>query len=91
MIPLVMNKKHVMIITYYKLISNYMTTLSIPLGADLEDFVNQTTAETGLAKTDVVRQALRHYQKEMAVQKVLLAASEPSLSGDLDELMQTID
>lgn len=68
-----------------------MTTLSIPLNTELEEFVNHTAQNTGLAKTDIVRQALQHYRQEMAVQKVLLAATEPSLSGDLDELIHALD
>ena len=68
-----------------------MSTLSIPLTPELEKFVTETTKQSGLSKSDVVRQALRFYAEEQAVRKVLLAAGEPSLDGDLTDLMQKID
>ena len=67
-----------------------MTTLSIPLTSELADFVEKTKEETGQTRADIVRQALKFYAEEQAVRKVLLAASEPSLSGDLDELLEKI-
>jgi Arc/MetJ-type ribon-helix-helix transcriptional regulator len=68
-----------------------MSTLSIPLTPELEKFVEETTKQSGLTKSDVVRQALRFYAEEQAVRKVLLAAAEPSLDGDLSDLMKKID
>jgi molybdenum cofactor biosynthesis enzyme MoaA len=68
-----------------------MTTLSIPLSPELALFVEKTIRETGLTRADVVRQALKLYAEEQAVRKILLASSEPTLSGDLDELLSHID
>ena len=67
-----------------------MTTLSIPLTSELADFVEKTKKETGQTRADIVRQAIKFYAEEQAVRKVLLAASEPSLSGDLDEILKKI-
>jgi len=67
-----------------------MTTLSIPLNTELAQFVERTTKETGLTKADIVRQALTLYAEEQAVRKVLLAQAEPTLDGDLDELLTQI-
>jgi len=68
-----------------------MSTLSIPLTPELEKFVTETTKQTGLSKSDIVRQALRFYAEEQAVRKVLLAVNEPSLDGTLVDLMKKID
>lgn len=68
-----------------------MTTLSIPLNTELAQFVEKTIKETGQTKADVVRQALKLYAEEQAVRKVLLAEAEPTLSGDLDDLLTKID
>ena len=63
-----------------------MTTLSIPLTPELATFIAEETKNTGLTKSDIMRQALKLYAEEQAVRKVLLARAEPSLEGDLDEL-----
>jgi metal-responsive CopG/Arc/MetJ family transcriptional regulator len=68
-----------------------MTTLSIPLSPELAQFVETAIKETGQTRADVVRQALKLYAEEQAVRKVLLAQSEPTLSGDLDELANQLD
>ena len=67
-----------------------MTTLSVPLTPELAKFVDEVTKSTGLTKSDVMRQALTFYAEEQAVRKVLLAAQEPSLSGDLKDLMNQL-
>ncbi len=63
-----------------------MTTLSIPLPPELAKSVEAEAEASGLAKTDVVRAAIKYYLEDQAVQKVLRAMDEPSLTGDLDEL-----
>ncbi len=68
-----------------------MTTISVPLTPELAKFVEETTKSSGLTKSDIMRQALTLYAEEQAVRKVLLAAAEPSLDGDLDELMKMLD
>ncbi len=68
-----------------------MTTISVPLTPELAKFVEEATKSTGLTKSDIMRQALTLYAEEQAVRKVLLAASEPSLKGDLRELMSKIN
>lgn len=67
-----------------------MTTLSIPLSPELAQFVNKTMKETGLTRSDIVRQALTLYAEEQAIRKVLLAQAEPTLTGDLDTLLSQI-
>ncbi len=68
-----------------------MTTLSVPLTPELAKFVEETTKSSGLTKSDIMRQALTLYAEEQAVRKVLIAASEPTLKGDLRELMDKIN
>ncbi len=67
-----------------------MTTLSVPLTPELAKFVEEATKSSGLTKSDIMRQALTLYAEEQAVRKVLLAQSEPSLDGDLRDLMKKI-
>ncbi len=67
-----------------------MTTLSVPLTPELAKFVEEATKSSGLTKSDIMRQALTLYAEEQAVRKVLLAQNEPSLDGDLRQLMKKI-
>jgi molybdenum cofactor biosynthesis enzyme MoaA len=67
-----------------------MSTLSVPLTPELEKFVNEATKSSGLTKADVARQALTLYAEEQAVRQILLAAKEPSLEGDLRDLMNQL-
>ena len=68
-----------------------MATLSIPITQDLESFIEQEI-RVGRAETKaaVVRKALRLLREEEAIQAVLRAEQEPTLSGDLDELARRI-
>lgn len=68
-----------------------MTTLSVPLSPELAKFVEEATKSTGLTKSDIMRQALTFYAQEQAVRKVLLATREPSLDGDLCDVMDQLD
>ncbi len=68
-----------------------MTTISVPLPADLllalEALVQQGVAPN---KAEAMRLALKKYVEDQAVEAVLRAEQEPSLTGDLEELMQKI-
>lgn len=68
-----------------------MATFSIPLSPELTEFIEQTAKETGLSRSDIVRQAVKLYSEEMAVRKVLAASKEPSLDGNLDDLLSELD
>jgi len=68
-----------------------MSTLSVPLTPELEKFITDTVKSSGLTKSDIMRQALTLYAQEQAVQKVLLASHEPSLDGDLRDLLTQLD
>jgi len=68
-----------------------MTTLSVPLTPELAKFIEETTKQTGATKADIMRQALKLYAEESAVRKILLASSEPSLEGELTDLLKKID
>lgn len=68
-----------------------MTTLSIPVSGDLEKFIEDMVKSGKAAnKADVVRRALREYEENEAVRIILQAQSEPTLRGDLRELMKKI-
>ena len=64
-----------------------MSTISVPLPANLEEFVNRMVKSGNAAnKADVVRKALRRMSDEEAVESILRAQKEPNLKGDLDVL-----
>ncbi len=66
-----------------------MTTLSIPISGDLEKFIERMIQEgKGANKADVVRRAIRQMSDDEAVRTILQAQSEPTLRGDLRELMK---
>jgi Arc/MetJ-type ribon-helix-helix transcriptional regulator len=68
-----------------------MTTISVPLNSEQAKFIEEATKSSGLSKSDIMRQALTMYAEEQAVRKVLLAESEPTLNGDLRDLMKQLD
>ncbi|KKU25572.1 MAG: hypothetical protein UX39_C0025G0012 [Candidatus Magasanikbacteria bacterium GW2011_GWA2_46_17] len=66
-----------------------MTTISVPLPPELEKFINQQIKE-GKAdnKAQVVRRAIRHLSEEEAVEAVLRAEREPTIRGNLKDLLK---
>ncbi|OHA24636.1 MAG: hypothetical protein A3B11_00420 [Candidatus Taylorbacteria bacterium RIFCSPLOWO2_01_FULL_44_26] len=68
-----------------------MSTLSVPLPPNLEEFINQQV-KSGRSpnKAAVVRSALKMLSEEEAVQAVLLAEKGPTLRGDLQELAKKL-
>ncbi len=66
-----------------------MTTLSIPVSGDLEKFIEgMVKVGKGSNKADVVRRALREYQENEIVKTILQAENEPTMKGDLRDLMK---
>ena len=66
-----------------------MTTLSIPVSGEMEQFIKQMVKSgKGSNKADVVRRALREYQENEVLKTILQAESEPTLRGNLRELMK---
>lgn len=68
-----------------------MSTISVPLPDDmlksLKDIVKQGIAPN---MAEAVRQAVKKYLEDQAVEAVLRAKEEPDLEGDLDELVRKI-
>ena len=68
-----------------------MTTLSVPIPANLEKFINRQIKEgRGANKADVVRRAIIRLSEEEAINAVLNAEREPTLRGNLKKLMEEI-
>ncbi len=68
-----------------------MSTLSVPLSPELEKFIdNQVKSGNAANKADVVRRALTRFSEDEAVRVVLEASQEPTLRGDLRELVKQI-
>lgn len=68
-----------------------MTTISVPLSAELLKQLEQLV-KTGRApnKAGAMRIALEKYIEDQAVQAVLDAQKEPTLYGNIDELMKKL-
>lgn len=68
-----------------------MTTISVPLPADLEKSLNHLVKSGyGSNKADVVRRAIVNLVEQEAVETVLRAEREQSLSGDLKTLAKKL-
>jgi len=68
-----------------------MSTLSIPIGAELEKFIDKMVGAGHAAnKADVVRKALTLLAEREAVRAVMEATREPSLKGNLKDLLKRI-
>jgi len=68
-----------------------MTTISVPLPPELITHLDNLVSEYGSNRAAVMRKALERLAEEEAINAVLLAATEPSLSGDLDDLLAALD
>ncbi len=68
-----------------------MSTISVPLTPELEKRLDEVAEETGTSRAAVVRNALKRYNEELAVQKILTAMGEPTLRGNLDDLLSATD
>ena len=81
-----------MILSYYIVILIFMTTVSVPLSAELLETLDSLVAQ-GVDETRaaVMRRGLISIARAEAIQRVLRAQKEPSLRGDLRELMKAID
>lgn len=84
-----------MIISYNLILYPCMSTISVPIPHNLENFINEMITR-GIAsnKAEVVRQALVRYAEDQAVEAVLRAEQEVRegkiLRGNLDELMKQL-
>ena len=68
-----------------------MTTISVPIPAHMEESLNKLVASGyGSNKADVLRRSLSKAIEDEAVMDVLRASKEPTLKGDLRDLMKKI-
>jgi Arc/MetJ-type ribon-helix-helix transcriptional regulator len=89
---MVLDKKY--IIDYYKIVlkySNTMTTISIPLKEELNNYIDeQVRLGNASSKADLIRRALIKYKEDEFVDTVRKATQEikdgKALEGDLDTL-----
>ncbi len=79
---------------YYNLILNiniyHMTTVSVPLDAHLANTLDELVLAYGSNRSAVMRKALERLAEEEAVNAILRASEEPTLTGDLDNLLTSI-
>ena len=77
---------------YDKLILYYhMTTLSVPVDDKLRKFVEDEAERRCTNKADIVRYAIKRLAEEEAVERILRASREPSLSGNLRDLVDQLE
>ena len=68
-----------------------MTTISVPLNKDQEGALDTlVTRGVGSSRADVMRKALSKLSEAEAVDAVLRASREPSLTGDLSVLAKKL-
>ncbi len=68
-----------------------MATISVPLSKEHEEALDVLVQQgVGSSRADVMRRALSRMSEQEAVEAVLRANKEPSLSGDLRALAKKI-
>ncbi len=68
-----------------------MTTFSIPVDDNVAKKIKHLVAQGVFPNiAEFGRQSMKKYLEELAVEAILKAESEPSLSGDLDDLLEKI-
>ena len=67
-----------------------MTTISVPLNNTLATALDELASKTGASRAVVMRRALERLAEEEAVNAVLLAQREPTLSGDVRDLLKRV-
>ncbi|HLD07907.1 MAG TPA: hypothetical protein VJB60_02485 [Candidatus Peribacterales bacterium] len=68
-----------------------MTTISVPLNDEqYRHLIELLEDGIGVNKADVLRKALTKLAEDQAVERILRAEREPSLKGNLDDLMRKI-
>lgn len=73
------------------MLSISMATISVPLSAEQQERLDALVTDgVGASRADVVRKALDKYAEDMAIETVLKAQKEPTLHGDLDDLLAKI-
>jgi len=67
-----------------------MTTVSVPLDANLANTLDELVLAYGSNRSAVMRKDLERLAEEEAVNTILRASEEPTLTGDLDNLLTSI-
>lgn len=68
-----------------------MSTISVPLSEDMLKGIKSLVKQGVAANmSDAIRQAVKMYLEEQAVNIVLKASKEPRLKGDLDDLAKKL-
>ena len=66
-----------------------MTTISVPISAEQEQFINDLVKSGKAAnKAHAVRYAIQRRSEEEAIADVLRAQKEPTIRGNLGELVK---
>jgi len=84
-----------MITSYENIISQFMSTLSVPLTPELSKMIDKMVESgVGANKAEVARKAIEYFAEEKAIEAVLKAEKEVAegkiLRGDLDELAKKL-
>lgn len=65
-----------------------MATISVPFSPDQEERLDSLVKQgAGSSRADVIRRAFDKYAEDIAIEAILKAQKEPTLYGDLDDLV----
>ena len=68
-----------------------MSTISVPLSSELTDRLDSLVAGgAGANRADVMRRALSKFAEDEAVRVILVAEREPTLRGDIQDLLNKV-
>lgn len=71
------------------MLSISMATISVPLSPEQQNTLDALVANgAGANRADVVRKALDTFAENQAIESILAAEREPTLHGELDELLE---
>ncbi len=68
-----------------------MPIIFVPLSSEQWHQLNVlVSASVGKSRSDVMRRALDKYSEQEAIDSVLRAQQEPTLNGNLDEILKSV-
>lgn len=68
-----------------------MATISVPLSPKLQENLDKLVLDEGVSRADIVRRSIEKYLEDKAVSDILRSQKEPTLRGDLHDLLTKID
>lgn len=67
-----------------------MSTISVPLTAELMNQLDTLVKNSGASRAAIMRKALEKLAEDEAINAILVARKEPTLHGNLRDLLKSI-